>query len=125
MNHARHYTVEEANAELDRVAELLARLRTARSALTDEETRGELSSASPGNGGGAPGRRVSEAFLELGAVLAAFRDLELVLRDADRGLVDFPALRDGEEVYLCWEEGEAEIGFWHDPEAGYGGRRPL
>jgi hypothetical protein len=53
------------------------------------------------------------------------RRREVVLRDLQRGLVDFPAMRDGHEVYLCWEEGEDEIGYWHDLEAGYGGRRPL
>ena len=53
------------------------------------------------------------------------QEMEVVLRDLDRGLVDFPSIRDGEEVFLCWEEGEDEIGFWHELEAGYGGRRPL
>jgi hypothetical protein len=51
--------------------------------------------------------------------------MDIVLRDLERGLVDFPSMREGEEVYLCWEEGEAEIGYWHDLESGYGGRRPL
>jgi hypothetical protein len=49
----------------------------------------------------------------------------VVLRDLDRGLVDFPALREGREVYLCWEEGEEDIGFWHEPEGGFDGRRPI
>ena len=48
-----------------------------------------------------------------------------MLRDLDRGLIDFPAVRDGEEVYLCWEEGEDEIGFWHELDAGHAGRQPL
>ena len=52
-------------------------------------------------------------------------ELEIVVRDIDRGLIDFPALHDGREVYLCWELGEERIGFWHELEAGYGGRRPL
>ena len=46
-----------------------------------------------------------------------------MLRDLDRGLVDFPSLRDGREIYLCWEEGEDEIGFWHEPDAGFGAGR--
>jgi len=48
-----------------------------------------------------------------------------VLRDLERGLVDFPSLREGQEVYLCWEEGEQSIGFWHSVEDGHAGRRPL
>jgi hypothetical protein len=47
------------------------------------------------------------------------------LRDLDRGLVDFPAIRDGREVYLCWIEGEPDIDFWHDLDAGYAGRQEL
>ena len=53
------------------------------------------------------------------------RAREIVLRDLDRGLVDFPAVRDGQEIYLCWEEGEEQIAFWHEPDAGFAGRRPL
>ena len=48
-----------------------------------------------------------------------------MVRDIDRGLIDFPAILDGREAYLCWELGEAGIGYWHDLEAGYGGRQPL
>ena len=51
--------------------------------------------------------------------------MDIVLRDADRGLVDFPSIRDGEEVYLCWQAGEPRVAWWHDPDAGFPGRRPL
>ena len=125
MNHARHYSVEEANAALPEVIDRIARLRAARERLTDEEARAALAGAATGNGGGEPGKVVSEAFLELRAALTELQEMDVVLRDLDRGLVDFPALRDGREVYLCWEEGEQEIEFWHDPEAGFGGRKPL
>ena len=125
MNHVRHYTVEQANAALDFVAERIERLRSARVQLSDEEAREALTEAAPSNGGGAPGRVVSEAFVELQRALAELQEMEIVLRDLERGLVDFPALRDGREIYLCWEEGEQEIAFWHDPETGYGGREPL
>ena len=125
MKHERHYSVEQANAALEWVADRLERLRSAREQLSDEEAREALGEAAPGNGGGAPGRVVSEAFLELQRSLRELQEMEIVLRDLDRGLVDFPAKRDGREVYLCWEEGESEVGYWHDPEAGYGGRRPI
>jgi hypothetical protein len=123
--HARHYTVEQANAALDWVNERLERLRAARVQLSDEDARAALGEAAPANGGGAPGRVVSEAFLELQRALGELQAMDVVLRDLERGLVDFPALRDGREVYLCWEAGEDEIEFWHDTDAGYGGRRPL
>jgi hypothetical protein len=123
--HTRHYTVEQANAALGWVSERVERLREAREQLSDEDARAALGEAAPSNGGGAPGRVVSEAFLGLQRALGELQAMEVVLRDLERGLVDFPAMRDGREVYLCWEAGEPAIEFWHDLDAGYGGRQPL
>jgi hypothetical protein len=123
--HTRHYSLEEASALLPRVAELLVKMRAARDRLGDAEARQALDDAGGTNGGGQPGKLVSEGFLELRESMLELREREIVLRDLDRGLVDFPSLRDGQEVYLCWEEGEPEIGFWHEPEAGFAGRQPL
>lgn len=125
MIHARHYTLEEASELLPRVIEIVERMRVARNQLGDREAREALSEAGPTNGGGTPGRTVSQGFLELRDSMIELRELEVVLRDLDRGLVDFPSLRDGQEVYLCWQEGEDAIRFWHEPEAGFGGRQPL
>ena len=121
----RHFSLEEANAALGWVAERIELLRSARERLTDEEVREALGEAAPTNGGGEPGRHVSEAFLDMRGALTDLQEQQIVLRDLDRGLVDFPAMRDGREVYLCWIEGEDEIAFWHDLDAGYGGRQPL
>jgi hypothetical protein len=125
VEHDRHFTVEEANGMLEEVRERLARLRTARSGLTDEEARDALAVATPTNGGGAPGRVVSEAFLELRDTLVELQEMGVVVRDLDKGLVDFPSIREDREVYLCWTEDEEEIGFWHDLDTGYAGREPL
>jgi len=126
MRHERHYTREEATASLGQVAELLETMRDARERLTDTDVREALAEAAPTNGGGLPGRHVSEAFLRLREAAGRLREMEVVLRDLERGLVDFPALRDGREVYLCWvEREEDEIAFWHDLDAGYTGREPL
>lgn len=107
------------------MAETIARLRSARAGLSDDDAREALAEAGPQNGGGSPGRLVSEAFVELRAALRQLQEAEVVLRDLDRGLVDFPSVREGREVYLCWLEGEPEIGYWHDLEAGFDGREPL
>jgi len=125
MEHTRHYTLEEASALLPAVADLLVRMRSARDRLGDAEARAALAAAGQGNGGGEPGKVVSEGFLELRESMLELRSREIVLRDLDRGLVDFPALREGREIYLCWEEGEPGIGFWHEPDSGFAGRRPL
>jgi hypothetical protein len=123
--HERHFTLEEANALLPKLEPLLSDLRRARDQLTDAEAHEALSGAAPGNGGGTSGRQVGEAFLEVRRMLASLEELGLVLRDIDRGLVDFPAILEGREVYLCWEEGEERISFWHHLDAGFGGRQPL
>jgi hypothetical protein len=125
VKHSRHYTLEEANAALGWVQDVITTLRSAREGLSDEEAREALAEAGPQNGGGDPGRVVSEAFLQLRDALARLQDAEVVLRDLDRGLIDFPAIRDDREVYLCWLEGEDEIGYWHELEAGFAGREPL
>ena len=49
----------------------------------------------------------------------------MLVKDLDRGLVDFPAFRHGEEVLLCWQVGEDEIGYWHGVDDGFAGRKPL
>lgn len=125
MIHDRHYTLEEANAVLPRLEPMLGELREARDKLTDAEAHEALSGAAPANGGGTSGRQVGEAFLSVRGMLAELEALGIVLRDIDRGLVDFPAILEGREVYLCWEQGEERIGFWHHLDAGFGGRQPL
>jgi hypothetical protein len=125
VRHDRHYTLAQANAAIDWVRERLDRMRSAREQLGDREARAALSEAAPGNGGGEPGTVVSEAFIDLRDALTELQGVDVVLRDLDRGLIDFPALRDGREVYLCLEDGEDEIGFWHDLETGFGGREPI
>jgi hypothetical protein len=123
--HERHFTREEANALLPRLKPLLRQLRDARDQLTDEEVHEVLSDAAAGNGGGEPGRQVGVAFLEVRRLLEALQESGIVIRDIDRGLLDFPAVIDGSEVYLCWELGEDEVDYWHELDAGYRGRQPL
>jgi len=77
-------------------------------------------------GGGAwPGRTHAEPAVEVVLTLDQLERLDVVIRDLDAGLVDFPALRGGEEVYLCWLVDEPEVRHWHAPGAGFPGRRPL
>lgn len=125
MIHERHYTVAEANELLPRVEPMLRALRKSRDQLTDAEAHEALAEAAPANGGGEPGRVVGQAFLEVRGLLGELQQLGLVVRDIDRGLIDFPALLEGSEVYLCWDFDDQEVGYWHELESGYGGRRPL
>jgi hypothetical protein len=125
VRHDRHFTLEQARAELPWVRNKLAALRDARSRLSDAQARRAIAGGTPSNGGGHPGKYVGEAFVELQNGIAAFAARGIVLRDLDTGLVDFPSIRDGEEVYLCWIDGEPDIAYWHTLDGGYAGREPL
>ena len=125
LAHGRHFTREEANAALPTLRPLLQKLRDAKDLLTDEEAHEALSDAAPGNGGGDAGVQVGESFLEVRRILATLQESGIVIRDIDRGLLDFPALIDGREVYLCWELDDEAVDHWHDLDSGYGGREPL
>jgi hypothetical protein len=121
----RHFTREEANALLPQLTAMLSQLQDSKDELTDAEAHEALSEAAPANGGGEEGRQVGVAFLEVRRLLETIEQSGIVLRDIDRGLVDFPALLEDREIYLCWELGEDEVAFWHDMDSGYGGREPL
>jgi hypothetical protein len=123
--HERHYTPAEANELLPAIVALIDGLRASRDRLTDADAHAALSEAAPANGGGQAGREVGEGFLEVRRALSELQALDLVLRDLDRGLIDFPAIIDGREAYLCWELGEDEVGYWHELEAGFAGRQRL
>ncbi len=128
VRHDRHYTVEQAAAVMGWVAERVGWVRDAHARLVGLGAQaGEAIAALESQSGGAyPGREVAHALVELSRAAGELNAVDIVLRDFERGLVDFPAIRDGEEVYLCWlVDSEDRIGFWHEPEAGFAGRRPL
>jgi len=129
----RHFTPEEANAELEHVRPLVADLVAGRQEHTAAlERQEELERKIRGNGGGIPPAELAAATAEVDAVgrrLARLVD-EITshgaqVKDLDTGLIDFPALRHGETVLLCWQLGEDEIAWWHGVEDGFEGRRPL
>lgn len=129
----RHFTPEEANAELGEVRPLVERLVARRhDHLAALERQEELETKIHGNGGGIPPAALAAAAAdveELERQLASLVD-EIAahgaqVKDLDEGLIDFPALRRGETVLLCWKLGEDEIGWWHREEDGVAGRRPL
>jgi hypothetical protein len=130
----RHFTPEEANELLVEVRPAVEELVEHRRALTRVTSeRARLVSRIAGNGGDfdpQEPRELQEEFQReakaVGEVVERLEQLGVVVKDADRGLVDFPALReDGEEVLLCWELGEDEIAYWHGLEEGFAGRKPL
>jgi hypothetical protein len=125
MRHVRHYTLDEARAKRDWVGERVDSARSALGVLASAEVRAALAAVEPDRGGAWPGRPAARATLELQRAIADLQAADVVVRDVVRGLVDFPALRDGEEIYLCWLVDEPEIEHWHELDAGFAGRRPL
>jgi hypothetical protein len=125
MLHRRHWSVDEANAALPRVAARVERLRTLSELVSSGWAEQRLAGMTGVPGGGYPGRDLAAATVELLVGLEALDEAEIVVRDLDRGLIDFPAVLNGEEVYLCWVRGEREVAHWHAPHAGFLGRRPL
>ena len=128
MLHERHYTLEQASAVMGWVAERIGWIREAHQQLValGPEAGEAVAALDETSGGSYPGRSVARPLVELSRAAGELEAVDIVVRDFERGLVDFPALRDGEEVYLCWlVDEEQEIGFWHAPEAGFAGRRVL
>jgi hypothetical protein len=125
MLHHRHYTREQANRELTLVRTVVNRIRDARRTLADVGFDGEFATLAEVTGGAWPGAGHARAALEISLGFDRLEELDVVVRDLDGGLIDFPSLLDGEEVYLCWSLDEPTVGHWHGVEAGYGGRHPL
>ncbi|HJR19544.1 MAG TPA: DUF2203 domain-containing protein [Actinomycetota bacterium] len=119
----RRYTVDEANELLPALQQMLERLRDAQRVMA--ERHDEVMEATTHNGGGGAGKEFLEASQEAGRVNAEIQQLEIVVRDPETGLIDFPAERDGEEIYLCWRLGEDAVGWWHPTDSGFAGRQPL
>lgn len=127
MRHTHHYTVPQANAVRAWVAERVEWVRDARTALRalGPSVVEQVEALHPEAGGSYPSREVARPLVVLSRAVAELERVDIVLRDVDRGLVDFPALRDGAEVYLCWTVDEPEVGYWHPIDSGFGGRQPL
>jgi hypothetical protein len=129
----RHFTPEEANAALTEVRPLVERMVEHRRAHVEAlERQEELEGRIRGNGGGIPPAQLAETAAEverhareLARAVDDIVKLGVEVKDLDDGLVDFPAERRGETVLLCWRLGEEEIGYWHTPQEGFAGRRPL
>ena len=79
-----------------------------------------------GGGGIESGVAYAAALTDLTVQLSELETLGVQLKDFERGLVDFPSLREGRVVLLCWQLGEGdELEWWHDVDAGFAGRTPL
>lgn len=120
-----HYSRDEARALLPKIRLWLKQLQKLRQTLTTQDERiGQLL-----KGGDDVGGEIINDWVRLLAqtkkVLEEFRQREIQVKDLDRGLIDFPAIIGGREVFLCWEQDEEDIEFWHEIDTGYAGRERL
>ncbi len=121
----KHYTVAEARQLLPEIRKRLKALVGYRLQLqkVDEILR-DQSPADNDQGG----PRVNRWVTVVAAIQHAvgwFERAEIQIKDLDRGLIDFPSLIGGREVFLCWEHDDEDIEFWHDLDSGYAGRERL
>jgi hypothetical protein len=123
------FKVEEANALLPTARRIVESIQRAYRRLLSfrEDARRAAEGAERGGGGFAPGsHRYVAALLNLVEHSGELEALGVQIKDHARGLIDFPCMRDGRVVLLCWQLGEGdEIEWWHDVDAGFAGRQPL
>ena len=120
------FTLEEANALVPQINELLDEMTNLRGQIVSmgSALQSVLQHAG-GNGGSQAGSEYVLLLQRFNASLSFIQELGCELKDLDQGLIDFPAYREGKLVYLCWKRGEPRVEFWHDIEAGFAGRQPL
>ena len=125
MLHAHHWTPAQANRALPLVGATVRRLRDARRRLSERGFDTDFALHAEASGGAWPGGERARVSVEVALGFEILERLEIVVRDLERGLVDFPAMIEGREVYLCWLLDEPAVRHWHGMEAGFAGRRPL
>ena len=145
---ARFFDLDAANATLPELGPLLESLRQERLELIrlrDQVLEGQAAGEGRGGAGGAGSAtrpaeddeelspdavrilrlRMQGVIDQMQAAVARIDELGITLREIETGLVDFPALVSGRQVWLCWRLGESEVGWWHELGDGFGGRREL
>jgi hypothetical protein len=122
----RYFTLPEANETLNLIRPLMDEIQTMRQAILKNQPEAwPAIEKSAGNGGNRALSSMVLDFERLDVLVHQIQDLGVLIKDINLGLLDFPALKDGRGVYLCWRYGEGEIAYWHEIEAGFAGRQPI
>ncbi|MCU1267173.1 MAG: uncharacterized protein JWM21_3491 [Acidobacteria bacterium] len=122
------FSVEEANSLLPAVRDLVRKIQRAHAQIISQESNAKLAAefAEQGGGGIASGVQYAANLIDMTSLVGELEALGVQLKDFSRGLIDFPSLRDGRVVLLCWQLGEGDrLEWWHDVETGFAGRTPL
>ena len=126
MDQKRYFTLNEANQVLKEVRGWVVHLTDVKKSLDAKGTEIEqLKEKGVDNAGSPAGTLYVEELIDLQNTLNRIQEQGILVKDLNRGLIDFPHLKEGREVYLCWEMGEESIEFWHEIEEGYAGRQKI
>ena len=121
-----YFTLEEANKALKIIRPLMHEVQAIRQKILAKQPKAwPAIEKSAGNGGNRALSDMVQDFERFDALIHQIQDTGAQIKDVNTGLLDFSALKDGREVYLCWQYGEEEIAFWHEVEAGFAGRQPI
>ena len=122
----RYFTLQQAQDTLTKIRPLMDEIQSIRQEiLARRPDVWPVVERAAGNGGSQAASKLVREFERLDALVHQVQDTGVLFKDINLGLLDFPALRNGREVYLCWKHGEEAIEFWHEIETGYAGRRPI
>ena len=122
---SKHYTVEQARKLLPQLKNWLNQLVKVRCEIEDFDQRHSSLNEPFFDFGSSIVNRWVENLAERNDLMIEFQKKEIQIKDIDRGLIDFPAVIGGKEVFLCWEKDEQDIEFWHDLDSGFPGRKPI
>jgi len=122
----RYFTLQEANETLNLIRPLMDEVQRIRQKILEKQPEAwPAIERSVGNGGNRALSQMALDFEKLDDLVHRIQDTGVLIKDINTGLVDFPALRQRQEVYLCWQAGEEKIEYWHEVEAGFAGRQPI
>lgn len=122
----KYFTLQEANQILKSIRPWMDEIQEIRGKILEHQPEiWSVMEKSAGNGGNPTLSRMVSSFDRLDELIHAIQDSGALIKDINTGLLDFPALKDEQEVYLCWKYGEDDIQFWHEVEAGFAGRQPI
>ncbi len=121
-----YFTVQEADAALEGIKPLMDDIQDIRQTiLSNQPEVWPVIEKAAGNGGSKTASLLAKDFERLDKLVHEVLDTGALIKDVNIGLLDFPAWREGHEVYLCWRVGEARLLYWHEVEAGFAGRQPI
>jgi hypothetical protein len=123
---ARTFTLQEANETLTTVLPIMDEIQSIRRTILEHQPElWSMVEQSAGNGGNLTLSKLQKDFDRFDQLVHQILDLGIEIKDINTGLIDFPALKDGRAVYLCWRYKEECIQFWHEIDDGFAGRQPI